>query len=189
MPNKQLHLIIFGGQGAGKGTQAARLAGRFGLVHINTGDVFRELAEEDSKWGRRAKEVLSRGELMPDDITNHAVEAKIGELPPTVGFILDGYPRTEAQAETLHQTLQRMNRLQPKPVFIQLEVPRDELVQRLEKRGRHDDVAELIETRLRIFKEQTEPLIESVGHWAEVISINGNQSVAAVTEEIERELP
>lgn len=189
---KQYHLIIFGGQGAGKGTQAKVLAAKFGLIYLGTGDLFRELAEENSPLGKRVNETISGGNLVPDELADQIVALKLGDIPPSVGFILDGYPRTTAQAEVLHKTLNGLSRLVPQPLFINLEVPRAELLKRLRKRrvieNRADETDEAIRRRLKIYDEQTKPLLDSVSHWSGVLHVNGDQSIENVTKEIIKKL-
>jgi adenylate kinase len=188
MPNTQLHLIIFGGQGAGKGTQAKILAKQYGLIYLGTGELFREMAEEDTPMGERVKKILEGGNLVPDDLTDQIVALKLGEIPPRVGFILDGYPRNLSQAKAFHHTLSGLDRLLPKPIFLNLRVPRDEQLTRLRKRryteGRYDDTEAGIAQRLKIYDEHTKPVLEAVKDWAHVLRIDGNQPVEAVTKEI-----
>lgn len=182
------HLIIFGGQGAGKGTQAKLLAKRYGLIYLGTGESFRELAGETTPMGKRVKDILEQGNLVPNDLTDQIVALKLGEIPPSVGFILDGYPRNLSQAKNFHHTLSGLDRLIPKPIFLNLRVPREEQLTRLRKRryteGRYDDTEAGIAQRLKIYDEHTKPVLEAVKDWAEVVRINGNQSVEAVTKEI-----
>jgi adenylate kinase len=188
MPNQQHHLIIFGGQGAGKGTQAKLLAKRYGLIYLGTGEIFRELAEENTPMGTRVKQILEQGNLVPDDLTDQIVALKLGEIPPSVGFVLDGYPRNLSQAKNFKHTLSGLDRLLPKPVFINLRVPRDEQLKRLRKRryteGRYDDTEAGITQRLKIYDEHTQPVLDAVKDWAAVVRINGDQPIEEVTTEI-----
>ncbi len=193
MRHRRLHLIVFGAQGAGKGTQAKVLCDRFGLVHVNTGDRLREMAEEPSPIGERISKTLKRGHLIGDDLVTEIIELQIGGIPPDTGFVLDGYPRNVYQAEQLHRILQGFGRLDPKPVFINFEVPLDKLVPRLLKRrrleGRHDDVAPAIEQRHLLYQERTQPVLESVTGWADVVTVNGDRPIPDVSEEMLTMLP
>jgi adenylate kinase len=188
MPNRQHQLIIFGGQGAGKGTQAKILAKHYGLIYLGTGELFREMAEENTPMGQRVQKILEGGNLVPDDLTDQIVALKLGEIPPQVGFILDGYPRNLSQAKAFKHTLSGLDRLLPKPVFLNLRVPREEQLVRLRKRryteGRYDDTEAGIAQRLKIYDEHTKPVLEAVKEWAHVLRIDGNQPVETVTEEI-----
>lgn len=183
-----LHLIIFGQQGSGKGTQARALSRRYGLAYLGLGELFRELAEENSPTGQRVRNTINAGRLLPDPVTNQLVSQKLGNIPPAEGFILDGYPRNLQQAEALHQTLRGLGRLVPRPIFLNLEMPRERLFSRLEKRHkterRADDTAEAIANRLEIYDRETHPILKAVVDWADVVSVNGDQTVEKVTDEL-----
>lgn len=182
------HLVIFGAQGSGKGTQAKRLVERLGVIYIGLGDILREISQEKSPFGSRVFETVKAGQLVPNELVDQLVSQKVGDLPPSVGFILDGYPRNQAQADALRHTLTGLSRLNPPPVFINLEVPEPELLARLAKRreteGRHDDTEETIAERLDIYERETKPALDSIAQWATLLHINGNQPVDTVTEEI-----
>lgn len=183
------HLVIFGPQGSGKGTQAKILAERFGLVYLGTGELFREMAEEGSPIAERLRKILASGELVSDDLTGQIVAQKLGDIPPSVGFILDGYPRNIAQANFFRKTLEGLERTVPKPIFIYLGVPQEEVLERLRKRRKlehriEDKTDEAIVQRLKLYEEKTAPLLDEVADWAEIIHINGNQPIAAVTKDI-----
>lgn len=192
MNHRLLHLVITGAQGAGKGTQAKLLSAEFGLVHIEIGNRLREMAEEQSPIASRISETLRQGHLIPDDLVTEIIELQLGGIPPDTGFILDGYPRTVDQAGQLHHMLRGFNRLDPQPVFINLEVPQGELTKRLLKRrqreGRHDDIAPVIKRRHRLYHEQTRPVLDAVKEWAAVVDVNGNQPVEAVAKELKAKL-
>jgi adenylate kinase len=116
-------LILLGPPGAGKGTQAARLAQRLGLVPISPGQILRERTSCDSVEGRCIGELISAGELVPDELINRLVRERIESLSPEQGFLLDGYPRTPGEARFLRRTLVRMNRADPRPLAIWLTAP------------------------------------------------------------------
>lgn len=193
MSHRLLHLVISGGQGAGKGTQAKLLSTEYGLVHIEIGNRLREMAEEQSPIASRISESLRQGHLIPDDLATEIIELQLGGIPPNTGFILDGYPRTVDQAGQLHHMLRGFNRLDPKPVFINLDVPKGELTRRLLKRrqleGRHDDIAPVIKRRHALYHEQTRPVLDAVKEWADVITVNGDQPPESVAKEIKAKLP
>lgn len=182
------HLIIFGPQGSGKGTQAKVLADKLGLVYIGTGDLYRELALDDSPKAREVRELLASGELIPDDYTDQLVATKVGSIPPPVGFILDGYPRNPNQLKSFRRTMAGLGRLTPKPVFINLKVPKKIVVERLHKRRdeerRIDENDAAIKRRLTIYEEHTKPVLEALDGWAVRLDVEGDQPVIDVTEEI-----
>jgi adenylate kinase len=155
------HVILLGPPGSGKGTQAERLADRLGAEHVNTGASLRELAAEDSPLGRRVAELTGRGDLVPDDVTDQVVRARLESIPAGRGFILDGYPRTVAQAEALRGLLAELGRLEPRPVFVRLDVPRDTVLERLRRRRgleqRADDTDARAVRRLEIYDAETAP--------------------------------
>ncbi len=183
------HLIIFGAQGSGKGTQAALLKEKLGLLGISLGDLFREYAVEETPFGRQTKGWIDQGLLVPDEITNQAVAQKIGDIPPSIGFIIDGYPRNLEQATALQGTLEAQKRLLPRPVFLNLMAPEDELLRRLQKRstveGRPDDADEtVIRRRLETYQNDTKPILENVGEWATVFDIDADKPIEDVHQEI-----
>lgn len=185
-------LIMVGAPGSGKSTQAKRLAERLDLAHLNPGALFREMATEESPLGHRISDLLADGELVPDNVTDQVLAERLKALPPGRGFVFDGYPRTAAQAETLHRVLAELGRLEPRPVVLQLDVPREELLRRLRRRraleGRRDDRDEVIARRLDMHENETAPVLGALADWTDVMTINGDQPVEAATDEIVRKL-
>jgi adenylate kinase len=181
-------VILLGPPGAGKGTQAQRLAERLGLAHISPGQILRERAQTDSPDGERIRALMAAGELVPDELTDQLVRERLESLPADQGFILDGYPRTAAQARALREALARLNRLGPRPTAVWLEVPREQLTQRLRRRGeeqdRPDDSEEAIARRLEIDDRQAAALQEMLGGWTDVVRSDGSQPADAITERI-----
>ncbi len=177
-------LVVFGGQGSGKGTQAKRLAERFDLELIGTGDLLRRLAQEDTPTGRRIAPIITAGQLVPDEVISDIIARRLEALPATAGFLIEGYPRTVTQAEQFQAILERLGRSATTTTFVNLDVPRDVLEHRLLARRRHDDTAELIEERLRLYDERTTPVRDAVAAWAQVVHVDGNQPVPAVTDAI-----
>ncbi len=157
-----MRLIILGPQGAGKGTQAAVVAAKFDIPHISTGDIFRANIAEQTPLGVEAKKYTDAGELVPDEVTNAMVKARLGESDAAGGFLLDGYPRTAAQSEVLDEFL--ASRGESLDAVIELAVDESQLLERLAKRaaeqGRSDDTDEAIRRRLDIYRESTAPLID-----------------------------
>jgi adenylate kinase len=153
-----MKLILLGGPGAGKGTQAAKLKEFFGIPHISTGEILREARAKGTDLGRKAAEYMDAGKLLPDDVILGIIEEKMKTLP--AGFLFDGFPRTIPQAEGLDRLLERHGK--SLDGVISIEVPDEVVIERLLKRaeieGRSDDNRETIANRLRVYYEQTEPL-------------------------------
>jgi adenylate kinase len=151
------NLVLLGPPGAGKGTQAVRLSDDLGLFHLSTGDQLREEREADTELGRRAGAYIELGELVPDDIV---VAMLLGRLDAerADGFLLDGFPRTVAQAEALEQGLAARGKELDQAVL--LDVPAEEVFRRLANRGRQDDDPDVVRERMRVYRESTEPLVD-----------------------------
>jgi adenylate kinase len=179
---------VLGPPGAGKGTQAERIADRFGLVHINPGQILRSEISADPAAAPHIRSAMAAGRLLPEELIDRIVGERLKALAPNQGFVLDGYPRSPSEAEALRQTLASVDRLDPPPILIWLEVPRDELVRRLRSRreleGRADDAEEAIARRLEIHDEQSGPVIRALHDWVDVVRIDGNRPADAVTDEI-----
>jgi adenylate kinase len=188
MTPKRHHVVVTGAPGAGKGTQAAQLAERLGAAHLEVGALFRQLAAGQSPLGAQVRELIATGSLVPDDVTDEVVSGRLRALPPDQGFVLDGYPRNVRQARALQRLLAELGRLEPRPVFVRLDVPRDVLIARLRRRrdleDRGDDTDEVIARRLEIYEAETAPVRDVVSEWADVVTIDGDRSPEAVTDEI-----
>jgi adenylate kinase len=182
-------VIVLGPPGAGKGTQAARLAERLGLVHISPGKILRDEVQTDSEFARRIRAIMAAGELVPDELIDGVVRERVQALPPGQGFVLDGYPRTAAEARSLKQSLAQIGRLEPRPLVLWLDVPRDALLRRLRRRraleGRADDAEDAIARRLATHDAHAQAVREALDCWAEVIVIDGDRPADAVTESIQ----
>ena len=148
-------LLFVGPPGAGKGTQAERLAANHGLLHLSTGDLLRAEVKAGSELGKEAEAVMNRGELVSDALVLAIVRSRLQSH--SGGWLLDGFPRNLAQAEALDALLSELN--QPLQSVLLMELDDDELVQRLLARGRADDNEEVIRHRLSVYREQTAPLI------------------------------
>lgn len=149
-----MRLLFVGPPGAGKGTQAERVAKELGIAHVSTGDMFRAL-DDTTELGRRVKDIMESGGYVSDDIVIEMLEARIASDDARDGYILDGFPRTVPQAEALDELLGD-DGLDAVVVF---EIDTDVVVRRMLDRGRADDTEETIRTRLEVYAEQTEPLI------------------------------
>lgn len=208
-----MNLILFGAPGAGKGTQAVELAKRFNLIHISTGEIFREAIAEHSEMGEIANSYISKGNLVPDDITVKIVKERLAQEDCKNGFILDGFPRTLPQAECLDQICLELN-ISIDHV-IDIEVNEDELIRRLSGRRvcktcgasyhidfnpskvenvcdkcngelytRKDDEKESVAVRLKTYKSSTMPLINYYMKKGLLVEINGQQEINDVLNEI-----
>jgi adenylate kinase len=175
-----VRVIIFGRQGAGKGTQCARTAVHFGVPHVSTGEILREAIARDSVLGRAAREVLDGGGLVEDSVMISLVQGRLGEQDArTSGYVLDGFPRTLPQA----RALDAMTSARPAHCVVDLEVPREVVVERLLSRHRADDTPEAIHHRLDLYEAQTAPLI---GHYRDRGSLRVVDGVGSPDEVFER---
>lgn len=175
-----MNLVIFGGPGSGKGTQSARLIDNYGLYHISTGELLRDHINRGTEIGRKADEYISKGNLIPDDLMISIIEEVLDkEAKDKKGVILDGFPRTVPQAEALEEFLNK--RGTNIDAVVGLEVPDEELTQRLLKRalesGRSDDNPETIKKRIDVYHTQTTPLREHYTKKGKYIPINGKGNV------------
>lgn len=184
MPN----FIIFGAPGAGKGTQAQKLAEAFNLTNFSTGAMLREEVNSQSLIGQEVKHIISQGDLVSDNIVNQIVKDKIKENGTNAGFIFDGYPRTLSQAENLDTILDN-NDL---PMVFNLEVSQEELVKRLllrsKESGRNDDEEKVIQNRLIVYNQQTKPLLDFYKAKNRLIEINGEDTVENIYLQIEKQI-
>ena len=179
-------LLLIGPPGAGKGTQAARLAEAFGIPAISTGDIFRENVKNETELGRAAKAFMDRGEYVPDSLTNDLVRDRLSKADAAKGFLLDGYPRTIDQVHELDDILKAVGQELDAVVLITADT--DEVVRRLLNRaleqGRADDTEEVIRRRMEVYAEQTAPLIDVYSSRNLVREVDGLGEVAEVTERI-----
>ncbi len=181
-----LQLIMLGPPGAGKGTQARKIEEKFVIPHISTGDILRAEVERKTNLGKEIEDVMKRGELVADDIILRLVEARLSEPDCRKGFILDGFPRTIAQAEELDSFLKQRGR--EKLYVIYLMVTEEICLERLMARRRLDDTEEIFRTRIKVYHEQTAPLIDYYFERGAIIRINGVQSIEDVFHETEERL-
>nr|WP_199307021.1 adenylate kinase [Alkalinema sp. FACHB-956] len=176
-------MIFLGAPGAGKGTQAKLLAESQGIPHISTGDILRAAVAHQTPLGVKAKQYMDAGELVPDSLVIDLIRERLQEPDAQKGWILDGFPRNEPQAGFLDTLLQEIH--QECDRVINLDVPDEVVVQRLVKRGedsgRSDDNEATIRRRLDVYREQTAPLIAFYQTKNALVTIDGNQSMDAVT--------
>jgi adenylate kinase len=153
-----VRVILLGPPGAGKGTQAERLAEKLEIPHISTGELFRQNIRAGTELGLEAKRYLDAGDLVPSELTNALVEDRLDKPDAAAGFILDGYPRSLEQAKALHGMLER--RGTKIDAVLELRVSREELLERLNGRGRADDTEDVILNRMKVYSDETAPLLE-----------------------------
>jgi adenylate kinase len=166
-----VRVVLLGPPGAGKGTQAVKLAEKLGIPQISTGDLFRANISQGTPLGLEAKRYLDAGDLVPAELTNKLVEDRIEQPDASDGFILDGYPRSVAQAQALDEMLR--NHDTKLDAVLEFAVSEDELLKRLMARGRADDTEDVIRNRMKVYRDETEPLIK-------YYSGNNLQSVDAI---------
>jgi len=183
-----LDLLLLGVQGSGKGTQAKRLASEYGLAHIATGDMLRAAIEAETPLGQRVKPIYDAGDLVPDDLMIELIRERLDAPEAADGFILDGFPRTMAQADALGSMLAEVDR--PLSVVLELQVPDDVAIQRLRKRaaeeGRTDDTPEAIANRIALYHRETKPLVSHYRLAGNLVGIHGDRSENEVFSEIQQ---
>lgn len=182
-----INLVLFGPPGAGKGTQAAYLSKEYQLIHLSTGDMLRKEIADDTPIGHAAKDLISHGELVPDTLVIELIQERLDTNPCANGFLFDGFPRTVPQAEALDTLLVHYGR--NVSAMLSLEVEREELISRLMNRGetsgRSDDSdRNVIENRIQVYIEKTEPLIKYYLEAGKYESINGIGTVDEITERL-----
>ncbi|MCC4767920.1 adenylate kinase [Methanosarcina sp. DH1] len=207
-----MNIILFGPPGAGKGTQAKKMVDNYGIPQISTGDILRANVREGTELGLAAKGYMDKGELVPDEVLIGIIKNRLKEQDCEKGFILDGYPRTIPQADALAVILDEINK--PIDVVLNLEVPDEELVERISGRlmcncgasyhrtfnppkkddvcdicgskvfQRDDDKEEAVKNRLNVYKKQTEPLIEYYTKQGFLVTLDGTKDIDEVFEVI-----
>jgi len=169
-----------GPPGAGKGTQAQRLADRLDIPHISTGDLFRANLAQETSLGTEAKRYMDAGELVPDAVTVAMVHERLSGDDAAKGFILDGFPRTLSQAGSLGEILDE--RGEELDAIVEFQVPEDELVARLLGRGRDDDTEDVIRRRQQVYRDETAPLL---AHYSDrLVSVDALGTVEEITDRV-----
>jgi adenylate kinase len=191
-----MRLILLGPPGAGKGTQAQRLVTKYGIVQLSTGDMLRAAVAAGTPVGMRAKEIMARGDLVPDDVVVAIIADRIGQPDARRGFVLDGFPRTVPQAEALDQLL--TERGMELDAVIELKVNESILLRRIENRVaemtargekvRADDNPEALKKRLEAYRIQTEPLSAYYAKTGQLRTVDGMAAIDEVTAQIDRVL-
>lgn len=212
-----MNIVLMGPPGAGKGTQAERIAKKFELLHISTGDMFREAVKEGTTMGKKAKEYMDKGTLVPDEIVVGIVKERLSKPDCAGGVLLDGFPRTVEQAEALDEVMRELG--MDLDAVLSIDVDEEELVTRLTGRRvcsncgttyhikfnppkvrnicdhcggelyqRGDDTVETVKERLDVYKKQTFPLIEYYQRKGLFISVDGNKDIDQVFEEVSSRL-
>ena len=181
-----LNIVIFGAPGSGKGTQSEKIVEKYGINHISTGDVLRAEMKNGTELGKTAKGYIDQGQLIPDELMIDILASVFDSFKDSKGVIFDGFPRTIAQAEALKKML--AERGQDVSVMLDLDVPEDELMVRLIKRGkdsgRADDNEETIKKRLHVYHSQTAPLIDWYKNEKKYQHINGLGTMEGIFAEI-----
>jgi len=181
-----MRIVLLGPPGAGKGTQAAQVACRFGCPHIATGDIFRANVAEGTELGRAAQEYMDRGDLVPDEVVIAMVMERLAESDCDGGFVLDGFPRTVNQAEALDRRLVDLG--SPLETALSFDVTEEELLRRLAGRAaaqhRADDAEQTIRHRLEVFAIKTRPLIDYYAHRGLLITVDAIGPIEVVTKRI-----
>ena len=184
-----LNIVIFGAPGSGKGTQSERIVAKYGINHISTGDVLRAEIKAGTELGKTAKGYIDQGQLLPDNLIVDILASTLDGLKDSKGVIFDGFPRTIAQAEALKKMLaERGQEVQEVSIMLDLEVPEDELMNRLilrgQQSGRADDNEETIRKRLTVYHSQTAPLIDWYKQEGKYCHINGLGELERITGDI-----
>jgi adenylate kinase len=182
-----MRLLLVAPPGAGKGTQAERLAAQYGIAHLSSGDLFRKEVAAETPIGKLAAAYLERGDLVPDDVVLEMLRAPVLEAARNGGFVLDGFPRTLPQAEEAYKVAQEVDGIELQAV-IHLQVSRGELRRRLLSRarreGRSDDTEATVDHRLDVYDAETEPLLGFYAGRGLAVTVKGEQPVESVFNDI-----
>ena len=178
------HLLFLGPPGAGKGTQASLLSAANSYLHLSTGELLRKEIDLDTYLGKQVKEIMNKGQLVSDQLVLEIVKKNLDKK--NKGWILDGYPRNLSQVKSLNEILKNIN--QQLEIVFYLDVPDEVLIKRLLMRGRKDDNEGTIKTRLKIYKETTEPLIEHYKKLSLLEYINANRDLKTISADIKQKM-
>lgn len=182
-----MRLLLIGAPGSGKGTQAVRLAERFDIVHISSGDLLRQHVRDNTSLGQTVRQYVDKGDLVPDGVVMDMLYKPVVAATEQGGYVLDGFPRTVEQAEAAYDVAHRLGA--NVKASIHLDVPNDELIRRLLARSRgSEDTQEVIEHRLQVYLEKTVPLLEYYGRREWLVTVDGAQSEDEVHEAIAQQV-
>lgn len=180
------NFILFGPPGSGKGTQSVKIAEKYNLAHISTGDIFRKNIREKTELGLKVQSIIEKGELVPDELLIEILENAMDQYEEKKGFVFDGFPRTKQQAKDMDVMLEKRN--ESVSLVLALEVNDDIIIARLLKRaeleGRKDDTKEVIENRINVYNNQTQPLIDFYKDENKFASVNGIGSIDEIFNNI-----
>jgi adenylate kinase len=186
----ELSIVMLGAPGAGKGTQAVRIAETHGIPHISTGEMLRAAIAAGSELGRKVKEIVESGALVPDELIVEVIRERLSQPDAQGGFVLDGFPRTIGQAEALDTLLAELGR--PLERVLELELSEETAVERMlgraAEQGRADDTPEVIKNRFEVYRRQTEPLSNYYRSTGILVAIDSSPGMDEVFAEIERVL-
>ena len=186
----ELNLVMLGAPGAGKGTQAVRIAETHGIPHISTGEMLRGAIAAGSELGQKVKSIVESGALVPDELVIDVIRDRLAQSDTRSGFVLDGFPRTLGQAEALDALLAELDR--PLEVVLELELAEDTAVERMlgraAEQGRADDTPDVIRNRFEVYRRQTEPLSEYYRSKGTLVAVDSTPSMDEVFTAIERAL-
>jgi adenylate kinase len=182
-----LNLLVLGPQGAGKGTQAQRIAAEYGIPHISTGEMFRAAVASGTDLGRAVEPILAAGDLVPDELTVALIRERLGEPDADGGFVLDGFPRNETQADALDEMLGGIGRGLDAILFFDLpdEVGIERMLRRAREEGRADDTPDAIARRLAIYHAETEPIVEHYRVTGKLVPLHAARTVGEVWAEVQ----
>ena len=183
-----MQIIIFGPPGAGKGTQAKLISEEYNIPHLSTGDIFRTAIKNETPLGKEVKSILDSGDLVPDEKVVGLVEEELKKDKYSSGYILDGFPRTVPQAEAFDYILNKKG--EQLDAFIQLQVPEEELIKRILSReeGRSDDTPEKVKNRLKVYREETKPVLNHYKKQSIVKESDGMGSIDEIFSRIKASL-
>ena len=186
----ELGIVMLGAPGAGKGTQAVRIAETHGIPHISTGEMLRGAIAAGSELGQKVKEIVESGALVPDELVIEVIRERLTQPDAQKGFVLDGFPRTIGQAEALDTLLAELGR--PLEIVLELELAEETAVERMlgraAEQGRADDTPEVIKNRFAVYRRQTEPLSNYYRSTGILVAIDSSPGMDEVFAEIERVL-
>lgn len=185
-----MNLLVLGPQGAGKGTQAQRIAVDYAIPHISTGELFRDAIAEGSELGEQVEPILASGRLVPDEITVELIRERLERADARAGFVLDGFPRNLAQAEALDAMLVEIGRRLDAVLFFDLpdELATERMLRRAETEGRADDKPAVIARRLATYHELTQPVVEHYRTIGSFAPLHAERTIPEVYAEVQEAL-